>query len=62
MNSRKYDICNSDVHRASQVKQLTSKKHLELINENEMFIPEKLLKNLVKIKLRNYINLNYYNK
>ena len=30
MNSRKCDICNIDVHRASYVKHLRSKKHLEI--------------------------------
>ena len=31
MNSRKCDVCNIDVHRASYVKHLRSKKHLENI-------------------------------
>ena len=35
-NSRRCDICNIDVHRASYVKHLRCKKHLE----NEMITPE----------------------
>ena len=27
MNSRKYKVCNVDVHRASYIKHLRSKKH-----------------------------------
>ena len=34
MNSRKRDICNVDVHRASYAKHLRSKKHLE--NEKKL--------------------------
>ena len=40
MNSRKCEICNFGVHRASYVKHLRSKKHLENIKRNEMNIPE----------------------
>ena len=29
MNSRKYDICNVNVHRTPYVKHLKSKKHIE---------------------------------
>ena len=29
LNSRKSDVCNVDVHRASDVKHLKSKQHLE---------------------------------
>ena len=29
MNSRKCEICNVDVHRATYVKDLRSKKHIE---------------------------------
>ena len=39
-NSRTCEICNVDVHRASFVKHLRSKKHLEKKQQNEMFIPE----------------------
>ena len=41
MNSRK---CKIDVHRASYVKHLRSKKHLENEKQNEMIIPEWLFK------------------
>ena len=40
MNSRKCEICNVDVHRASYIKHLRSKKHLENIKQNDMIIPE----------------------
>ena len=43
-NSRLCDICNVNVHRASFVKHLRSKKHLEIIIQNEMIIPEWLFK------------------
>ena len=39
-NSRKCDICNVNVHRASYVKHLRSKKHSENLNKNEIVIPE----------------------
>ena len=39
-NSRTCEICNFNVHRASYVKHLRSKKHLENMNQNEMIIPE----------------------
>ena len=40
MNSRRCEICNVDFHRASYMKHLRSKKHLENIKRNEMIIPE----------------------
>ena len=43
-NSRRCDICTVFVHRASYVKHLGSKKHLENIIQNEMSIPEWLFK------------------
>ena len=39
-NSRTCEICNVNVHRASFVKHLRSKKHLENTKQNEMIIPE----------------------
>ena len=39
-NSRTCEICNVNVHRASFVKHLRSKKHLENTQQNEMIIPE----------------------
>ena len=38
------DICNIDVHRASFVKHLRSKKHIGNVEQNEMVIPEWLFK------------------
>ena len=51
MNSRKREVCNIDVHRASYVKHLTSKKHLENIKQNEMIIPEWLFQEPVENKI-----------
>ena len=39
-NSRTCEVCNVKVHRASFVKLLRRKKHLENIEQNEMIIPE----------------------
>ena len=38
------EICNVNIHRASFVKHLRSKKHLENIEQNEMIIPDWLFK------------------
>ena len=43
-NSRTCEVCNVNVHRASFVKHLRSKKHLENIEQNEKIIPEWLFK------------------
>ena len=40
MNSFESDICNIVIHRASYVKHLRSKKHLENLKINEIIIPE----------------------
>ena len=40
MNSRKCEVSDIDVHRASYIKHLRSKKHLENIKQNEMIIPD----------------------
>ena len=53
MNSRKCEVCNIDVQRASFVKHMRNKKHLENTIQNEMFIPDVCLKNLLKMKLIN---------
>ena len=50
MNSRKCEILNIDVHRASYVKHLRSKKQLENIKQNEMIIQNGYFKNLLKLK------------
>ena len=39
-NSRTCEVCNVNVHRASFVKHLRSKKQLENVIQNEMIIPE----------------------
>ena len=57
MNSRKCEICNVNVHRASMQKQLRSKKHLENL-ENENLIPKWLFQEPVE----NKINKIYYPK
>ena len=60
MNSRKCEVCNVDVHRASYIKHLRSKKLLENIKQNEMIIQEWLLsepienKNIKKIIILNH--------
>ena len=43
-NSRTCEVCNINVHRASFVKHLRSKKHLENIEQSEMIIPYWLFK------------------
>ena len=53
MNSRKCEVCNVDVHRASYQKHLRSKKHLENMKQNEVIISEwffqKPIENEIKI-------------
>ena len=44
MNSRRCENCNIDVHRASYMKHLRSKKHIENIKQNEMILPEWLFR------------------
>ena len=43
-NSRTCEVCNVNVHRASFVKHLRSKKHLQQLEQNEMIIPDWLFK------------------
>ena len=50
MNSRKCEVCNVDVHRASYMKHLRSKKHMEKMKQNEMIIPEWLFQESVESK------------
>ena len=56
MNSRKCDICNVDVHRASYVKHLRTKKHLEKMNQNEMIIPERFFQEPIENKINKIYN------
>ena len=51
MNSSKCDVCNIDVHRASYVKHLRSRKHLENEKQNEMIIPELLFQEPIENKI-----------
>ena len=56
MNSRKCEICNIDVHRASYIKHTRSKKHLENMKQNDMIIPEWLFKEPVENKIKKIYN------
>ena len=56
MNSRKCEICNVDVHRASYQKHLRNKKHLENIKRNEMIIPDWLFQEPVENKIKKIYN------
>ena len=53
MSSRNCVVCNIDVHRASYVKQLRSKKYLENIKQKSIIIPEGLIKEHVDNKNKN---------
>ena len=52
MKTRKFDVCKVDVHRASYVKHLRSKKPLENEAQNEMIRPEWLFQEPVENKLK----------
>ena len=52
MNSRRCEICNVDVHRASYAKHLRSKKHLDI----EMIIPDRLFQEPVENKIEKINN------
>ena len=56
MNSRKCDFCNIDVHRASFVKHLRSKKHFENEKQNELIILEWLFKEPIDNKIKKICN------
>ena len=53
MSSRKCEVFNVDVHRASFAKHLRSKNLLENIKQNEMILPEWLYREPVETKLNN---------
>ena len=55
MSSRKCEVCNVDIHRASYKKHLRSKKHLENIKQNNM-IPEWLFQERVENKIKKIYN------
>ena len=56
MNSRRCEICNVDVHRASYMKHLRSKKHLENMKKNETIIPEWLFQEPVENEIEKIYN------
>ena len=56
MNSRRCEVCNVDVHRASYMKHIRSKKHLENEKQNEMIIPEWLFKEPIENKIEKIYN------
>ena len=56
MASRKCGVCNVDVHRASYMKHLRSKKHLKNIKQNEMIIPQRLFQEPVENKINKIYN------
>ena len=56
MNSRRCDMCNVDVHRASYIKHLRSKKHIENIKHSEMIIPEWLFREPIENKIKKIYN------
>ena len=56
MNSRKCELCNIDVHRASYVKHLKSKEHLQNMKQNEMIVPEWLFQEPIETKINKIYN------
>ena len=58
MNSCKCEVWNVDVHRASYVKHLRSKKHMENVRQNEMIIPEWLFQEPFENKVNKIYNPN----
>ena len=56
MNSCKCEVCNVDVHRASYIKHLRCKKHMENMKKNEMNIPEWLFQEPVENKVNKIYN------
>ena len=56
MNSRKCEVCKVDVYRASLVKHMRSKKHLEKIKQNDVIIPEWLFEEPVENKINKIYN------
>ena len=56
MNSRTCEICNVYIHRASYMKHLRSKKHIENMKQSEMIIPEWLFQEPVENKIKKIYN------
>ena len=59
MNSRKCEICNLHVHRASYVKHFRSKKHIENEKINIMIIQEWLFQEPIENKIKKCMILNH---
>ena len=56
MNSRKCEVCIVDVYRASYIKRLRSKKHVENMKQIEMIIPEWLFQEPIENKINKIYN------
>ena len=56
MNSRKCEICNVDVHRASFMKHLRFKKHIRNMKQNELIIPEWVFQEPIENNIRKIYN------
>ena len=56
MNSRRCEICNIDIHRASYINYLRSKKHLENMKQSEMIIPECFFQEPIENKIKKIYN------
>ena len=56
VNSRRCDIFNIDVHRASYAKHLRSKNLIENEKQNDIIIPEWLFEDPIEIKSQNIYN------
>ena len=56
MNSRKCGICDVYIHRASFIKHLRSKKHIENMKQNDMVIPEWLFEEPIENKIKKIYN------
>ena len=52
MSSRRCEVCNVDIHRASYAKHLRSKKHIENMKQSEMILPEWLFQEPVENKIK----------
>ena len=56
MKSRKCEVCNVDVHRASYKKHLRNRKNIKNTKQNEMILPEWLLQEPTENKIRKIDN------
>ena len=56
MNSRRCEICNIDVHRASYNKRMRSKEHIEIMKQDEMIILEWLFREPIENKINKIYN------